>query len=308
MRLRYGPGLLAMACAVACTPHHTPVASPAALSPLGVVLPACQTAPVAVTDIPDGPATGAIAGEAVTTAFAFDSTLTIAPPPRGYQPAVTQAQARCELESAVSSGPVDPGVVALATVTLTGPSPAGVPPYQGRVAWVMIDDSSDVAPSCPAESPEPSAPASPDWPTPRGGPEQVTAVDARTGGSAMYVDEHYSCVGDPPAPTIGVPLQVQSVPWTFVSRTAGQLTLRSAWPACEAFAANQTVGPPPGFNGMSLTMGQRVSGLIAVRVWRPFGSRCGPDVRHDIEITPDVAGKPLPVTVSHAPLGIESDD
>ena len=288
-RLRYG--LLALML-VACTTHH---------SAKTVELPACIAVPPPDSEVPDGPATGAISGDRVTKAFAFTRDLKIAPPPPGYRPVVTAAQARCQLGSAVGTGPAGNGVLALATVTLDGPAAA----YERRVAWVQIGYSSDVAPSCPAQArPAPTVPDP--WPNPDGGPGQLVAIDAATGTDPLFYVEHYSCTDVTAEPTATVPLQVQSVPWTLVSRTSTGITLRAGWPACEAFAANQDVGPPPGFNAMSLTKDRRVSGQLVVRVWRPFGPRCGPDVSHDITVTPDIAGKTLPATLTHAALGIDS--
>jgi hypothetical protein len=84
------------------------------------------------------------------------------------------------------------------------------------------------------------------------------------------------------------------------------LTLRAGWPTCEAFAANQYVGPPMGINAMSLYKEQRIDGAIPVRVWRPLGPQCGADVSHSITVTPDIAGEPLPATLVHPPVGIEA--
>jgi hypothetical protein len=295
---------LAVLLATACTSH-----SDTQVAVAGVNLPGCEYAAAPSTDVPDGPATGAITGAAVSSTIDFTRNLTITPPPAGYRPTVTQDQAICALGSAVSTGPAGYGPVALATVTLSGPQPAGVPAYQHRVAWVQFGYSPDAAPSCPAVFPEPSATAStapPEWPTPNGGPEQVTAIDASTGGSAMFLDEHYVCAGDPPAPTVGVPLQIQSVPWTLVSRTADSATLRAGWPSCEAFAANEYVGPPPGVDSFTLAEYQRESGTIPIRVWRPLGPTCGPNVSHDITVSTDRPGQPLPTALAYAPLGIES--
>ncbi|BEP14628.1 hypothetical protein acdb102_29390 [Acidothermaceae bacterium B102] len=295
--------LLALA---GCT--AAPRSSHVASTSTPLTLPSCQYAAAPVTDVPEGPATGAITGAAATSTIAFTRNLTIAPPPRGYRPAITQDQAICELGSAVSVGLSGLGPVALASVTLSGPLPVGVPPYQNRVAWVDFGQSADTVPSCPAVLPEPSAAASPTpptWPTPRGGPQQVVAVDASTGGSAFYLNEHYTCVGDPPAPTVGVPLQIDSVPWTLASRTAGSLVIRAAWPSCDAFAGNQSVGPPTGVDSFTLDSRQRMSGQIAIRVWRPLGPACGPSVNHDISVTSDVAGEALPATLTRAALGIE---
>ena len=221
-----------------CTAHRAAAAAATGQPP--VPLPACLSS-AAHDELPLGPATGHVSGNLVTSTFAFTRDLVIAPPPRGYRPVVTAAQARCELHSAVSTGPVGLGQVALATVTLTGAQSFGRPPYKARVAWIDIAYSSDVAPSCPAGA-EPSTSPAAQWPTPAGGPQQVVAVDAATGASALFYEEHYTCTGNPPAPTAGVPLQVQSLPWTLISRTGGTLTLRAGWPSCEAFAANQAVG------------------------------------------------------------------
>jgi hypothetical protein len=289
-----------------CTPHQSNNAVPTAAS--HVSLPACIASP-RHDEIPLGPATGHITGNLVASAFAFTRDLAIAPPPQGYQAAVTEAQAECELRSAVTTGPVSGGHLALATVMFTGAQPAPVPSYADRVAWIDVTYSSDVAPSCPAvfeASPTPSPPA-PEWPTPQSGPEQIVAVDAATGASGFYYNEHYTCGDDPPAPTAGVPLQVQSLPWTLVSRTSTTLTLRAGWPTREAFAANQYVGPPTGIDVMSLDKQQRIGGAIPVRVWRPLGPQCGADVSHDITVTPDITGDPLPATLVHPPVGIEAN-
>src|SRR4051812_15568950 len=90
----------------------------------GLRLPPCAsphaTSTGRLATTPPGPATAAITGHAVTSAFALaGDALVAAPPPAGYLPRVGYLQAGCELASAVGLDGSTPASGRLALATLT---------------------------------------------------------------------------------------------------------------------------------------------------------------------------------------------
>ena len=279
---------------------------------------------------PPGPATGAITGHAVTTTFSLGGDdLVAAPPPAGYVPAVTFAQAGCELASAIGVSGMSPasGRLALATLTVSAALPSqlwidpsinsriptlgAVPVYQDRVAWILV---SPVQVSCFTTTPPTPAPAA---------PYEVTAVDAATGASAIfYQDTLPPCEGTSTPPLVSIPYQQVSLPWHLVSRAKDQTHAKvtAAWASCEKFAdaGYRRAEFPPNlptpaqmahdaktFAPYQTTMNHRPLWSLSIEINRPIGPSCGPRKTRLITVFPQENDKKLSVQMRHTPVGAE---
>jgi hypothetical protein len=282
-----------------------------------------------ISTTPAGPATGAITGHAVTTAFALGGDdLVAAPPPAGYVAAVSLLQAGCELASAigVSGGTPASGRLALATLTLRTdlpqqlwldpsvnsriPALGSVPVYQDRVAWILV---SPVPVSCFSTTPQPTVVP----------PYEVTAIDAATGASAVfYQDALPPCQGSSIPPLVSIPYQEVSIPWHLVSRANNQshAKVTAAWAACEKFTNtgyrhSEFVFPPTAPTPAQqahdaktrapyeTTMSHRPLWTLTVSVNRPIGPACGRPRTHLITVFPQENDKKLSKQMRHTPLG-----
>ncbi|BEP14627.1 hypothetical protein acdb102_29380 [Acidothermaceae bacterium B102] len=276
---------------------------------------------------PAGPATSAITGHTVTTTFALGGDeLVAAPPPAGYVPAVSYLQAGCELASAVGVSGKTPasGRLALATLTLRTdlptqlwidpsinsrlPALGAVPVYQDRVAWILV---SPVQVSCFSTTAQPPTLA----------PNEVTAVDAATGASAVfYQDALPPCAGTSTPALVSIPYQTVSLPWHLVSRAKnqGHAKVTASWASCEKFTwAGYRRGEfPPNFPTPAqqahdaatfapyeTTMSHRPLWTLSISVNRPIGPPCGAPKKRVITVFPQELDKTLSKEMRHAALG-----
>ena len=319
--LRYGPVVIALACAVACGPPHkaaVPSPSPSieASPEIGCADPA-NAAALLTSHAPAGPAAGMDNGERVTTAWSLDQgSITVAPPPAGFLATVSAALAGCQLAFASrtsGASTVSKGKVELATVTVDpvrSHAGAGVPAYQHRVAWLLVTAPEFVAWSCPTGN----ASLAPD-PSVRADPYELLFVDARTGMDPLaYRERTTSCPQfGTAANSVGTPMQRRSLPWTLVSRSpdGGTVVVRASWRSCDVFsqpiADNGIVLPPHqviGADGAFLAAADHDNPtVISVQVVWPLGA-CGPEQPHVVTVGPAVAGAPLSADLGHAALGV----
>ncbi|MDX6211805.1 MAG: hypothetical protein QOF82_892 [Frankiales bacterium] len=284
-----------------------------------------------------GPAATAITGQRVTREFRLEGRFTAAPPPAGYSPPVTAAQATCQLTSlyATNGSAAGPGRLALATVTIDGAGitsrdqPAlnsghnltdfgPVATYRSRPAWILVTAANnDVSAGCSTAPPS-------NAPTPTGiqaDPYEVFVIDAATGAAALLFEDSYVlCPGFAPTPpSVSEPWQRTSVPWTLRSRAADGSTaqISASWPDCEHYVSEGAVytkmtspGPsPPSFTpypSLQAWADQTHPDTVTIDVNRAVGPDCGPPVAHQLTLHAARVGSRLPATLVHAPVGVET--
>ncbi|BEP14626.1 hypothetical protein acdb102_29370 [Acidothermaceae bacterium B102] len=291
--------------------------STAASPQIGCADPAAAAA-LLMPHAPAGPAAGKDNGVAVTSTWSLDSgSITVAPPPAGFSPTVSELQAGCQLAFASRTNgtmTIAQGKLELATVTVDpvrSHAGSGVPAYQHRVSWVLVTAPAYVASSCPTGGPSLAAD-----PTVRADPYELLLVDARTGDDMLAYGERASssCPQFGPVPSsVGTPMQRRSLAWTLVSRSpdGGTVVVRASWRSCDVFSQpiadngivlppHQVIGPDGAFLGAADHDNPTV---ISVQVVWPLGA-CGPEQPHVVTVGPAVAGAPLSADLGHAALGV----
>ena len=277
---------------------------------------------------PEGPASGKVAGSAVTEAWSLDGgALTVEPPPPNHTPALTHDQAACSLTAGVGIGHWGAGRcgLALATVSIRAdvkeqkilgnfiierpdrvPKLLAVPVYQRRVAWILITgDASSRPMSCgPGRigAARPPATRNPIDLDHMRKTYAVYAVDAATGADAViFTESHANCPQSAASPaTVTVPYQRMSIAWTLQSRASDgkRAILSAAWADCERYGGPLSTNGPEMFGA---TVDQGTRNRVTIVINRPFGPPCGTPVVRSVRLT---ATETLPETLIHAPTGL----
>ena len=270
-----------------------------------------------------GPAVQALRGGAALSGFSLDGGgLTVAPPRVGDRPVVPAGVAECAalaslngngwsmLKSAQQGGvavgygrvSVSPQVLAASKPPLYLSSMAGggqapklpaASPYRDRLAWIVAVRYLQVA-SCPAfrGGPGPAKVA----PVPTDYGYDLFLMDARTGADALL----YAEGGPPPcgfgariAPSVSVPAEQVSVPWTLVSRDPNGYSGR----------ISATVLPCDGYPDTVLVDRDRpVAGVV---VFRPVDAACGQPRQVTLALHAATVMSELPAQIGHEPVGLD---
>jgi hypothetical protein len=274
----------------------------------------------------------------VTTTFQLEGRFTAAPPAPGYTPAVSAAAAACQLTSlyATNGSGSGPGRLALATVTINGTGITRTeqlalnsgtaahidvrPPatYSHRPAWILVTAANNaVSAGCPTAQPSNPAPPS----GIEAAPYEVFVLDATTGADAvLFEDSYILCPGFAATPpSVSLPWQMTSVPWTLQSRAAdgGTDQITASWPTCEHYTrenavySNETTpGPsPPKFTQyptLQAWADRDHPNTVTIDVYRFPGPDCGLSSPHQLTLHPATLAGMLPATLVHAPLGAET--
>ncbi len=228
-------------------------------SALGCTLPALP-APGTGNPTLGGPAVATMQGGAVRAAFELDSgQLRVTPPVPGDTPAVSANQAECAALAALNANGLPLlqyaklfggavagyGRVSVAQdLVATAPTPGylqgtdnersraslpGAAAYKQRLAWLVVVKNGGFTGGCgplPSTTTEP-APPSNDY--------IVFLLDAHLGTDALlYIESPGPCDTGQLPPTVAVPTELVSVPWTLESRPPTTLPLGSAPRFCAA--------------------------------------------------------------------------
>lgn len=289
-------------------------------------LPAVGSSPAGLAQmVLGGPAVGALRGGAAGSAFSLDGgDLTVAPPRAGDRPAVPVGQAECAalaslnfnnaplLGSALQGGvavgygrvSVAPGLLSasphgaysIADAGGGSSAPTLLPPsaYQQRLAWVVVVREVLVS-SCPMMPATATATAPKVAAVPSDYGYGVFLVDARTGADALlYVEGYPQPCGGPGrvAPSVTVPAEQVSVPWTLVSRS----------PDGYSGQVSATVLPCDGYPHTVLVDRDRPD--LGVVVLRPVGPACGQPSQVGLGVHAATVTSNLPAQIGHDPVGL----
>jgi hypothetical protein len=266
-----------------------------------------------------GPAVTALTGGAATQSFSLDhGKLVIDRPKSSDRPTFSGNTAMCDaLASSEMYGgnfgafAQDSGVlVGYARVSVNGtklaaesgsvgvltdgsvaPKLPAAADYRNRLAWVLVVGSESTY-NCPALRLTPTQHAS----TVDAYGYQIFLVDARTGKDALaYTEGGQDPCGGPGVqqPSVSVPIDDVSVPWTMVSRD----------PNGYAATIAVKVEPCDGYSPVLNADGDHKS-RVNVLVQRPIGVACGASRSVDFQLHADVVTDSLPATLIHAPTGL----
>jgi len=160
-------------------------------------------------------------------------------------------------------------------------------PYDDRLAWVVVVKKNEVfhgglvAPGPPhATTSTTASQAVYDY--------LIFVVDARTGADALLYTE--GAPGEPPSVT--VPAERVSVPWTLVQRS----------PDGYAGTLHVTMLPCDGYDTQAQLV-NRYTPSLAVVVERPVNARCGAPEQVTLPLHAAVVTWNLPPAIEHLPLG-----
>lgn len=272
-----------------------------------------------------GPASQDLRDGAVLSSFSLDrGALKVSVPRRDDKPQISKVQAECSalasvtpngtplvvlasgsgvavgygrvtvsaklIASAKPDGPFGTG-----NVTPSSPRLPAASPYDDRLAWVIV-----VGQARPLLSPGP--PRSPvssqahDTTEPSVGAGdfnyEVFLVDATTGGAALlYTEPETPIVGRGVTPSVVVPVEQLSVPWTLLSRSLGgyAATISATIQPCDGYPSTINADP----NGQS----------AAAVVYGPVGRPCDGSRQVTMTLHAPTVTAELPAAVAHDPLG-----
>jgi hypothetical protein len=270
----------------------------------------------------DGPAVNVLRGGAARAGFELDGgDFTLTPPGAGDQPSVSATQAECAaLASLTPNGQsilgmataygvaagfgrvsIAPALTARTSTTTyvarsganenTNPRLPGPTAYSHRLAWIVVVKEVLMysEPPEPVAAPDRTTTTAPS--TPSYG-YVVFVVDARTGsGALVYTEAQAGPITAFASPTVDVPAEMVSVPWTLVSRShdgyAGRVTASVL--SCDGI-------PDP------VWIDHGGAGL-AVVVQRPVGPPCGRTREVTLPVVAAEVTADLPPHIAHDPIG-----
>jgi hypothetical protein len=272
-----------------------------------------------------GPAVTALTGGPVMRGFGLDDgDLRVAEPRAGDRRGISAATAECLALAAVSADGTGFGDLAMFSGVRVGlarvdvadglasgssqrasmgdgdvlPRVGSTPIYHGRLAWVVVvvDEMAVPCPMIPADTgtrkardPDGSG-RSTDY------DYQVFLVDARTGGDALtYMEGRPALCGGPGrlAPSVSVPVDRVSVPWSMTTRYPDG---HSAIIAADMLSCD-------GYDPFVLP-GEDTPDVVRVLIQRPIGRPCGTPVRRRLTLHSATITEALPAKLVHAPTGL----
>ncbi|HEY5050746.1 MAG TPA: hypothetical protein VII50_07575, partial [Acidothermaceae bacterium] len=255
---------------------------------------------------------GANSDGGMASAWSLDGGQAILAPAGDAHPAVDRQQALCTLLAAqdvshfdvlsgnsgfslvlakvtiadrVLGSPEDAGVDVGTEVGVQSPPPLS--PFHSRLAWVGVIDPPFMS-TCGADGFAPTSPSPPLV------PYQLLILDAGTGADGVIYETRYysTCTGSPAfGPFVSTLTVSVSVPWRFLSRDPGGLfgTVQASVTSCDTYSG--------GVNTSSAHVGE-----LEFDVSRPITPCVGTHKTDQIVHAP-TASDPLPLTLTHAPLG-----
>jgi hypothetical protein len=172
----------------------------------------------------------------------------------------------------------------------TLPAPAA---YRHRLAWLVVVKNVLIFNGGPERSAVPTAATAPTTApsVPAGNGYLVFLVDARTGSDALIYAEGQPREPAETKPSVIVPAEMVSVPWTLTSRSPGGYSGK----------ISATVLPCDGFPNPVLVDRDRAA--VAVVVQRPVGASCGPAKQVALPLHAATVTSDLPTDIAHEPLG-----
>ena len=304
-------------------------ASPATTTTTVPALPACVLPPLRAPSPKNpqfdltGPAVSALHGGAARAGFALDAgAFTMTPPRPGDRPGILPNAAECAALASISPNglpvlqlaaggiavgyglvSVSPRLIATTPSTAyvehsgtdhnTNPKLPRPAAYQHRLAWLVVVQNNEVF---FGSSGPPRPPGATTTTSPRRASNGylVFLVDARTGSDALLYEEgRPGPVTSAGSPSVTVPAEQISVPWTLESRSPNGYEAR----------ITATVLPCDGIPNPVTT--ERGRAALAVIVRRPVGTRCGAPKQVGIALHAAVVTFNLPAHIAHDPLGPE---
>lgn len=119
-------------------------------------------------------------------------------------------------------------------------------------------------------------------------------VDADTGADALvYNQSRPNPCGLPgaTAPSVGVPAEEVSVPWTLLSRSAN------------GYSAQISVSAPPCYGIPNPVLADRSRPAVSVVALGPVNASCGPSAHVTVQLHAATITSRLPAEIGHDPLG-----
>lgn len=258
------------------------------------------------------PIPGANGKDGMASTWSLDGGQAIVAPAGNAHPRVDRQQALCTLLAAqdVSHADVLSGdsgfslVLAKVTIAdrlLASPadagtdvgtevgvqSPAPLSSFQSRLAWVGVIDPPFMS-TCGGDGFAPTSPSPPLV------PYQLLILDAATGSDGLIYETRYysTCTGTPAfGPDVSTLTVNVSVPWLLLSRDPGGLfaTVQATVTSCDVYAG--------GVNTSRAHVGE-----LEFDVQRPI-TPCVSTHKTDQVVHAPTASDPLPLSLTHAPLG-----
>jgi hypothetical protein len=303
--------------------------SPSAASHLAPLAPGdgCTPAPLPATGsyagpTLSGPAVTSLRGGAVKASFSLDGTGLVVNLPRpGEHPAIAAGAAECTALASLDAngyqlaqaawgagmaigfgrvtvrnnllpGPVaQPGFRCVSGCPVPPRLPAATP-YHQRLAWVAIVTARQFATGCPAQTGG-GVPASPPSSSNHG--YEAFLLDATTGAGALIYEEGRPApcgIGGLIAPSVAVPVEEVSVPWTLTSRSPGGYsgTIDAQVLGCDGYSPTVLI--------------DRDQPSLRVVVRRPIGPPCGPPRQVTLTVHAATVASTLPAGIGHDPTGL----
>lgn len=270
-----------------------------------------------------GPAPRDLRGGPASAPFTLDNgALEVSTPLHGDKPKISAVQAECAaLASLTPDGTalvnlasgsgvavgygrvtISPQLVSSATADgpfgtgYQAPSPAQLPaasPYDNRLAWIVV-----VGQATPVSHGPPTVSSSPSTTVPAAMSGnyhyEVFVIDATTGSAALLYNQAQALPTGSDVtsePTVVIPVEQFSVPWTLTSRSPGgySATVNAIIQGCDGY--------PSGVNVDSDDQS------AAVVVYGPVGPPCGGSRQVAVALDAPTVMSDLPANIAHDPVG-----
>lgn len=282
-------------------------------SSLGCALPSLP-APGTGNPTLGGPAVATLHGGALRAPFELDGgQLAVTPPRPSDTPSVSSNQAECAALAALNANGLPllryaklfgGAVVGYGQVTVaqklvdTAPTPGylqgtdnertrpTLPPaaaYEQRLAWMVVVKNGGFTGGCSPTPPSTTEAAAPS------NDYIVFLLDAHKGTDALlYIESPGPCDTGQLPPTVAVPAELVSVPWTLKSRAPNNSSAQISATVlrCDGYPYSVSL--------------DRTRPAVTVVVERPVDPSCGSTRQVTLELQ---AGSPLPARIAHDPLG-----